>query len=121
MMRAPDILAALVAVAGLVVVGCNVVSIDQWPCPSGGTTLTYENFGGAFFASYCNSCHSAPDGQRNGAPDDEVFGTLAQIRAHKDLIFINSATTNDAMPPGPDGPPLSERDRLADWLACGAP
>jgi len=114
-------IALLVALGSLVAAGCNTISLDQWPCPPGGTTLTYENFGGPYFASYCNSCHSAPDGQRNGAPDDETFGTLADIRAHKDIIFVNAAATNDAMPPGPDAPPLSQRDRLADWLACGAP
>ncbi len=111
----------LAAVAAFSTASCSELSLDQWPCPKGGTTLTYANFGGGFFASYCNSCHSAPDGQRNGAPDDETFGTLADIRAHKDLIFLNAAATNDAMPPGPDAPPLGERDRLADWLACGAP
>lgn len=89
-MRTPDILAALVALSALVAVGCNVVTIDQWPCPPGGTTLTYENFGGGFFASYCNSCHSAPDGQRNGAPDDETFRTLAEY-------------------PRPQGPDLHQR------------
>jgi hypothetical protein len=108
---------ALAALLG----GCNLITIDEYPCPKGGTTLTYENFGKGFFIAYCNSCHSAPDGQRNGAPDDETFGTVEEIRQHAALIFINAATTNDAMPPGPYPPPLGARDQLAVWLACGAP
>jgi hypothetical protein len=116
--RIPGLLLALTA---LLAASCNVVTLEDWPCPPGGTKLTYYNFGGAYFSSYCNSCHSAPDGQRNGAPDDENFSTLAGIRAHKDLIFVNAAASNDAMPPGPDAPPIAERNQLADWLACGAP
>jgi hypothetical protein len=119
-MRTRSLSACLAAVA-LLGAGCNVVTLDQWPCPTGGTTLTYDNFGLAFFADYCNRCHSAPDGARNGAPDDEVFGDVTSIRAHAAIIFENAAATNDAMPPGPDDIPGDARDHLADWLACGAP
>jgi hypothetical protein len=111
----------LLALAALVSASCNSVTLDEWPCPPGGTTLTYENFGAGFFSSYCNRCHSAPDSDRQGAPDDEVFDTLAEIRAHQDVIFVNAAASNDAMPPGPNDAPAGERNRLADWLACGAP
>jgi hypothetical protein len=100
---------------------CNIVTIDQHPCPPGGTTLTYENFGQAFFSANCNRCHSAAIGDRYGAPDTFAFDTIEEIRGHKDRIFIRSADTNDSMPPGPDDPPLAERQKLGDWLACGAP
>jgi hypothetical protein len=110
----------LLALPALLAPGCDVLTLDQWPCPSGGTELTYDNFGQGFFGLYCNSCHSAPDGQRNGAPDDFRFDTQADVIAHKDRIFARSAATNDSMPPGPDPPPLAQRDGLADWLACGA-
>ena len=121
-LRVPSFaLAFTAAVAAIVSGGCNAITIDQWPCPPGGTTLTWDNFGQGFFEQYCDSCHSAPDGQRNGAPDNYVFGTREAVVALKDRIFANSAATNDAMPPGPDGPPSNVRDELADWLACGAP
>ncbi len=111
----------LVALTALVFAGCDDVSIDQYPCPPGGTTLTYENFGAGFMDAYCNSCHSAPNGERNGAPDDYVFATHADVIADKDRIFANAADTNDAMPPGPNGIPPGARVELAKWLACGAP
>jgi uncharacterized membrane protein len=101
--------------------GCTVLELDQTPCPTGGTKLTYENFGKAFFTGYCNTCHSAPDGERRGAPEAYVFGTADEIRVNKVRIFRDSAGTNDSMPPGPDDPPLEQRDMLAEWLACGAP
>ena len=111
----------ILAVTVLLAAGCNVVTLDEYPCPPGGTTLTYESFGQSFMAAYCNRCHSAPDGQRYGAPADFVFDTRAEIIAHEDRIFARAADTNDSMPPGPDSVPAAERMRLADWLACGAP
>ncbi len=101
--------------------GCKVLELEDATCPPGGTKLTYENFGQVFFGSYCNECHSAPDGQRQGAPDSYVFGTLAEIQANKARIYADSAGTNNSMPPGPDDPPLAKRDQLGEWLSCGAP
>jgi hypothetical protein len=111
----------LVALPVCAASGCDGITLDQWPCPPGGTTLTYDNFGQGFFGLYCNSCHSSPNGGRNGAPDDYVFATHADVIAHKERIFAMSASTNDFMPPGPDAPPIAQRNGLADWLACGAP
>jgi uncharacterized membrane protein len=118
-MRAPVLILAAVVVALLP--GCEVLEIQDFPCPSGGTTLTFENFGQGFFGSYCNSCHSAPSGERDGAPSEYVFSTVEQVRQHKERIFARSAGPNTTMPIGPDDPPREERDKLAEWLACGAP
>jgi uncharacterized membrane protein len=113
---------ALAAALALAAAGCpKIVTIDEYPCPPGGTTLTYENFGAAFFAENCNGCHSADDANREGAPSNYVFDTQAAIQADAALIFARAAASNDAMPPGPDMIPDQERDDLADWLACGAP
>jgi uncharacterized membrane protein len=100
---------------------CNVVELSDYPCPSGGTKLTYDNFGIVFMAQNCNTCHSAPDGQRSGAPDDVRFDTHAEVIQWKDRIFARAADTNDSMPPGPDTIPADQRVNLANWLACGAP
>lgn len=113
------ILAILVLV--LPAAGCTVLEIDDVPCPTGGTTLTYESFGRPFFLGNCNTCHSAPEGDRRGAPEGYVFDTLDEIRHQKERIFARAAGTNDSMPPGPDDPPLEQREKLAEWLACGAP
>jgi uncharacterized membrane protein len=109
-------LAAVMALAG-----CNLEEIGDVACPTGGTKLTYENFGRAFFAGNCDSCHSAQTGDRQGAPAEFAFDTVAQVRQHKDRIFARSAGPNDSMPIGPNDPPREERDKLAEWLACGAP
>lgn len=111
----------LLALAPLVVAGCNLVTIDEYPCPDGGTALTYANFGAPFMTENCNRCHSAPDGQRNGAPDNFVFDTHADVQAHAARIFARAADTNNSMPTGPDTIPSQLRVNLANWLACGAP
>jgi len=111
----------LLGLATLSTSSCGFETIDDATCPTGGTSLTYANFGQGFFARHCNSCHSAPLGKRNGAPDNQVFETLEQVRFHKDRIFVRSAGDNDSMPPGPDDPPIDERKKLAEWLVCGAP
>ena len=111
----------LLTLAPLLAAGCNLVTIDEYPCPDGGTTFTYENFGAPFMTDYCNRCHSAPDGQRNGAPDSDVFATHAEVVAHAARIFARAADTNDSMPTGPDTIPPQLRVDLANWLACGAP
>jgi uncharacterized membrane protein len=103
-------------------VGCSgPTTLDDWSCPSGGTPLDYQNFGAAFFSKWCNSCHSASPGERQGAPEDVVLDTQAGVKNWRERIFVRAAANNDSMPPGPNDPPESERDKLADWLACGAP
>lgn len=96
-------------------------TIDDVPCPPGGTTLTYDNFGAAFMNANCEGCHGQADGDRKGAPDGYDFDTVGAIRARKDRIFARAAADNTTMPPGPDDPPRADRDQLAEWLACGAP
>ncbi len=102
--------------------GCNAsTSIDDVLCPNEGTKLTYASFGQNFFATNCQSCHGRSGDERRGAPSDYDFGTLEAIRAQREHIFDRAAGDNVSMPPGPDDPPETERYRLAEWLACGAP
>jgi uncharacterized membrane protein len=96
-------------------------------CPAG-STLTYDTFGKQFMISYCVSCHnSAFSGSaRQGAPSDHNFDTADGIHA-TDLSHIDQTTaagpnhTNTSMPPGDPRPTLEERQKLGEWLACGAP
>ena len=111
---------ALAALA-LALASCGYQTLDEATCPPAGTKLTYANFGQAFFGGNCNSCHSAETKNRKGAPENYVFATRAGIIANKDRIFTESAGGNDSMPPGPDDPAREERDKLAEWLVCGAP
>lgn len=84
-------------------------------CPTG-STLTYDNFGRAFFASYCDRCH--------GSRTSPVMNSLATIRANSTAIDAEAAAgasaTNTSMPEGTPAPTTAERQRLGEWLACGA-
>jgi len=111
----------LAAALALAASGCTVLELADEPCPSGGTTLTYSNFGQAFFAANCDGCHAQETGDRRGAPESYAFDTVDEIRRHEERIFARAAGPNDSMPPGPDDPPREDRDKLAEWLACGAP
>jgi len=104
----------------VLLVGCADVpmELDDMPCPTNGTTLTYASFGQAFMGDHCNECHS---NAKAGAPSGYKFDTQDQIKKHASRIFIRAAGPNVTMPPGPDDPPELERDQLAEWLACGAP
>ncbi len=108
------------ALVTLLLAGCfeAPMPIDDATCPPAGTPLTYDNFGADFMAAHCNSCHSTGI---SGAPRAYRFDTRDEVLAHKDRIFIRAAGPNVTMPPGPDDPPAADRDRLAEWLACGAP
>jgi uncharacterized membrane protein len=104
-------------------VGCNLGGqrIEDHPCPPEGTQWTYENFGASFMARHCESCHASSAEPRNGAPSNVTFDTRSDVLRWRERIFDNAAADNTSMPPGPNDPPVAERDALADWLACGAP
>ena len=110
-------------IAALALSSCGLfyTDIDEYPCPPEGTTLTYENFGASFMTGYCQSCHGSLSEDRAGAPGESIFDTVGQIQRQRDRIFARSAAGNDSMPPGPEDPSPEDREKLAEWLACGAP
>ncbi|MFI5307635.1 MAG: hypothetical protein ACHQ53_09800, partial [Polyangiales bacterium] len=91
------------------------------PCPSG-STLSYENFGSAFFAQYCLRCHSATKqgADRNDAPATLNFDQLDAVRANAERIWGQAGDSNTTMPAGAPRPTPAERAELGEWLACGA-
>lgn len=96
-------------------------SLDERPCPED-SILTAENFGAPFMLTYCTGCHhvSLKAGERAGAPLGVDFESLAKVRAQAARIWARAGDQNATMPPvGP--PPVDERARLGEWLACGAP
>ena len=106
----------------LVAAGCKAeTSIDDYPCPKEGTKLTYASFGRNYLAQNCQNCHGQSTDEREGAPEGFDFGTVEAVRDKKRRIFARAAADNVTMPPGPDDPPAAEREKLAEWLACGAP
>ena len=95
-------------------------------CPSDNAP-TAQDFGQDFLQRYCLSCHSASvSGRgRGGAPTDLNYDTLEEVRRHAEAIDAHAAAgpgaTNTAMPPpGLPQPTLEERQKLGQWLACGA-
>jgi cytochrome c5 len=92
-------------------------------CPEG-STLTYESFGAQFMEDYCTRCHdSALTGEdRNGAPLDHDFDTLAGVLAVADHIDEYAAAgpnaVNTLMPPRAPSPSEEQRRQLGEWLAC---
>lgn len=95
-------------------------------CPAT-QTLTYANFGQAFFNTYCQSCHASTvtGAARKGAPDDHVFDMVQDIqllREHIDEYAAGGpAAVNTIMPPEGPTPTEAQRRQLGEWLACGAP
>lgn len=98
----------------------------QATCPPA-STLTYASFGQQLMTNYCTRCHSSSlTGEaRMGAPDFHDFDTLIgvqQVAEHIDEVAGSGpAATNEAMPPNGAKPTLEERQKLAEWIACGAP
>ena len=98
-------LSGLVACGGSASTGITAVS-----CGSD-STLTYANFGSAFMADNCLSCHA-----ERVSPH---FTTQAQVKGSTENI-LQVAVYTDAMPA--NGPiAIEERKLLGEWLACGAP
>lgn len=119
MLRLRLVRTLVVASAGLILpVACGQNSLGDATgssCPSN-STLSYENFGQAFFDTNCNACH--------GKTQSPSFGTQAEIRANASAIDRAAASgpnaTNTYMPTDGDVSD-SDRKKLGEWLACGAP
>jgi uncharacterized membrane protein len=97
---------------------CLYEKIEDRECPPEGTALTFENFGKPFLDTHCNYCHGSAVLDRQSAPPAYVFETPQQVERWADRIYVRAAGPNTTMPPGPDDPPESEREKLAEWLAC---
>jgi uncharacterized membrane protein len=94
-------------------------------CPPG-SSLSYENFGRSFMESHCLRCHSRvlTGAARRGAPVGMDFDTLERVRSYAFDIDNAAAAgpggANTQMPPDTPKPTAAERQRLGEWLACGA-
>jgi mono/diheme cytochrome c family protein len=79
-------------------------------CPTD-STLTYANFGQAFFTDNCLSCHTSKE--------RPTLTSQAAILANK-AVIIREAVTSTSMPEDASMD-IAERRMLGEWLACGAP
>jgi cytochrome c5 len=91
------------------------------------STLTYESFGRAFMGDYCVRCHDSKltGAARQGATSFHDFDTVAGIRGVGDHIERTAGAgpgaINETMPPNGAKPSLEDRQKLAEWMVCGAP
>jgi cytochrome c5 len=106
--------------AGLALSGCGEDEGEATgsSCPTDGSSLTYENFGQAFIQKNCLACHGA------SGPESPKLDTLAKVKANASLIDKVAAAgpngVNTFMPQG-ISVDTAEREKLGQWLACGAP
>ena len=95
-------------------------------CPDD-SDLTYESFGQDFMERYCTQCHSREleGAARHEAPEGHDFDYVDGVRYVSDHIDQLAASgpehTNTMMPPVDPRPTMEEREKLGEWLACGAP
>ena len=87
----------------------NSTGIQTVSCPPD-SPLTYANFGEELIANHCLECHDH---------DNPTLLTQSAIASHSSQI-LQAAVYTDAMPQKADMP-LAEREKLGEWLACGAP
>src|SRR4051812_12351624 len=94
----------VIATAGLVACGQSADTASSSGQPTGATCpqdseLTYETFARDFMESYCTRCHASSlhSVDRQGAPSDHNFDTLAGLRAtDSDHIDEQAAAGPDA-------------------------
>jgi len=87
---------------------------------------TYDNFGREFMETYCTGCHSITAINRRGAPGDQNYDTIDDVRAHANAIDAAAAAgpdaTNTFMPELGGtvhaAPTKAEREQLGRFLAC---
>lgn len=104
-------------------IGCDAERVSDRTCEPEGQALRWETFGKPFFEMHCQSCHSGvmDSSHSHSVPAGFDFSTLENVQRTSDRIYFRAAGPNKSMPPGPDDPSLGEREKLAKWLACGAP
>jgi uncharacterized membrane protein len=88
--------------------------------------VTYANFGQTFMTTYCTPCHSSQlkDLARNSATVGYDFDTQAGVQQRLEAIDKEAASgpsaTNTFMPLTSSRPSEADRQKLGEWLACGA-
>jgi cytochrome c5 len=126
----------IIAASSLFLLACGSLASSDPPPPEGPTgaecplasTENYANFAKGFFDTYCIHCHgSTVTGMdRNGAPTDHNYDTLAGILAVGPAEIDAAAAagplrTNSFMPASDPRPTTDERFQLGEWLACKMP
>jgi uncharacterized membrane protein len=94
-------------------------------CPTG-STVTYDGFVKGFMEGYCTRCHDSKKSgdARNDAPLGHDFDTEEGILLVADHVDEHAGSgpnaTNELMPPSSPTPPVEDRKKLSEWIACNA-
>ena len=114
----------------LLLVACPPETEEEAECPPE-SILTWDNTGGPFLLSHCTECHSehlAGEDARKGAPAGIDFNTRERALALSDSIRFTALEPQRRIPsegqlvmPPEIRIPQDEKDRMGEWLACGAP
>jgi hypothetical protein len=110
-----------ISLAAVLVSSGLLVSCGSDGEPTGSTcppdsTLTYASFGQTFIATNCLSCHASRESPR--------LATLADIQANRgeiDKVAAAGPNAVNTIMPEDGSVDTAERQRLGEWLACGAP
>ena len=83
---------------------------------------TYHNVGAPYMMTWCTSCHhiDVQSGERAGADLDVNLHSYHDVLTHLDRIQARALSEPATMPPA-GGPSDIEKQRLREWILCGAP
>jgi|GEM_PF-2486608 len=82
----------------------------------------YTNVGAPYMRTWCTSCHhiDLPEEERAGASLEVNLDSYSDIILHLDRIQARALSEPATMPPA-GGPSDIEKQRLREWIVCGAP
>ena len=100
-------------------VACTSASDDSGVDPMcvDGPELTWESWGEAYFATYCDACHAADSPNRFGATESVSFDTRAEAKEWEERIRVR-VLEEGTMPLG-GGVGEDDLYLLDVYLACG--
>ena len=83
---------------------------------------TYSNVGAPYMMTWCTSCHhiDLQEEERAGANLDVNLNSYNDVITHLDRIQARALSEPATMPPA-GGPSDIEKQRLREWILCGAP
>jgi mono/diheme cytochrome c family protein len=83
-------------------------------------TDTYDSYAKGFFATNCNSCHSAATFKASGGGEIQL-DSLALVKEHEEHVLEHAVELEmPIMPYLTQGLPEADRQRLKKWYECGA-
>lgn len=89
---------------------------DTSPCADA-PTVTWETWGEGFVTENCQACHASSSPDRNGAPEDVVFDSEADVLDQAVTVLAVAAGEAPTMPPE-GGVSDDDRALLEIWLTC---